>query len=109
VSYSRTSVTVSNELQVAEHRSQSHGVFIDTVAVDSNNSVVVIELEQAKFGEDGSVDVLVDQPGGNLKALGEELDSALAIREPDNRDFALSPGYGATVEGKGLGQTMPGL
>jgi len=69
----------------------------------------MVELEHTKFSENGSPDVLVDQPGGNLKPLGEELDSALAISEADKRELAVSPRYGATVQGKGLWQRAPGL
>lgn len=121
LSYSRTSVTVSNELkiavdrlhpnglEVALHRSHMGRVFVDGVAVNFDDSTLMVELEDTEFSEDGSPDVFVDKPGSNFKLLGEELHRSVAIGEADKRELAVSPRYGATVQGKGLWQTAPDL
>lgn len=97
MSYSTTSLTLSNEEEVAADRLHSHRIFTNGVAVNPNDSTLMVELEQAKFGEDGSLDVLVDESWGNPKALAEELHSALAIGKADKRDFPFPPGYGLTM------------
>jgi hypothetical protein len=62
----------------------------------------MVELEQAGFSEDSSLDVLMNEPASELKALGEKLDSARLIGKTDKGDFAITPRDPVVVKNKGI-------
>jgi hypothetical protein len=62
----------------------------------------MVELEQAGFSEDRSLDVLMNEPASDLKALSEKLDGACLVRETDKGDFAITPRDLVIVKNKGL-------
>jgi hypothetical protein len=64
----------------------------------------MVELEQAWFREDRSLDVLMSEPAIDLKALGKKLNTAGLVRETDKGDFAIPPRDGVVVKNKGLRQ-----
>jgi hypothetical protein len=64
----------------------------------------MIKLEQARLGEDSSLDVLMSEVGTDGKALGEKLNGSHLIGEADKGDFAITPRNPIVVKNEGLRQ-----
>lgn len=85
-------------MEFAEYRLLSRWFLVNRVAVETDHSTLMVKLEQPTASKNGFPDILMNQAGGQLEALVEELDCVLTIREADSQQVPLAPGVCADIE-----------